>query len=139
VEKPKIIAAPVESPSPSPIAVPAPPPPPPEPVALASAPAPTPAPVVIDPVFNAAYLQNPQPPYPLVSRKLNEHGRVMLRVLVNARGGADEVRVEASSGFPRLDDSARETVGRWKFVPAKRGGESVAGWVLIPINFRLNG
>ena len=136
VEKPKIVAAPVESPSPSPIVVPAPPPPPPAPVALAPAPEPV---VVAPPVFNAAYLQNPAPAYPVLSRKLGEQGRVILRVLVTQKGTADQVQLQTSSGYARLDESARETIARWKFVPAKRGRESVADWVLIPINFRLNG
>ena len=37
----------------------------------------------------------------------------------------------------RLDDAARATVLRWKFVPARRGSEPVPAWVLIPISFRL--
>jgi protein TonB len=136
IEKPKIIAAPAESPSPSPILVPAPPPPPPEPIALAPAPEPV---VAAPPVFDAAYLQNPAPAYPTLSRKLGEQGRVILRVLVNPKGTADQVQLQTSSGYARLDESARETIARWKFVPAKRGSEPVADWVLIPINFRLNG
>jgi protein TonB len=135
VEKPKVVAAPVETPSP--VVVPAPPPTPPEPVALA--PAPTPAPVeVAPPVFNAAYLQNPKPPYSAVSKKLGEQGRVVLRVHVNPNGSADEVQLQASSGFARLDESARTTVGSWKFVPAKRGNEPVSAWVVIPISFKLD-
>jgi protein TonB len=77
--------------------------------------------------------------YPSVSRRQGEQGRVLLRVLVNTSGSADEVQVRTSSGFPRLDDAARETVRRWRFVSAKRGTEPVAAWVLIPISFRLEG
>jgi len=135
VEKPKI-AAPAESPSPSPIAAPPPPPPPPEPVALAPAPQPV---VAAPPVFDAAYLQNPAPAYPSLSRKLGEQGRVILRVLVNPKGAAEQVQLQTSSGYARLDESARETIARWKFVPAKRGSEPVSAWVLIPISFRLEG
>jgi protein TonB len=138
VEAPKVIAAPVESPSASPVVVPAPPPPPPQQVASIPAPAPEPV-VVAPPVFNAAYLQNPAPAYPSLSRKLREQGRVILRVLVSANGVADQVELQTSSGYPRLDESARTTISRWKFVPAKRGAEPIAGWVLIPINFNLSG
>ena len=35
--------------------------------------------------------------------------------------------------------TARDTVRRWRFIPAKRGDEAVSAWVLIPISFRLEG
>ena len=109
-------------------------PPPGTPVATAPAPA-----AVVPPIFNADYLENPPPPYPALSRRSGEQGRVVLRVLVNPAGTADEVQIRTSSGHVRLDDTARETVKRWKFVPAKRGAEPVPAWVLIPISFRLEG
>ena len=136
VERPPVIAAQPETPTPPPILAPAPPPPAPEPVAIAPAPAPV---AVTPPVFNAAYLDNPAPLYPALSRRVREEGRVVLRVLVNARGSADEVQISDSSGHPRLDDSARDTVRHWRFVPAKRGSEPVSGWVLVPVSFKLEG
>jgi periplasmic protein TonB len=128
-----VISAPAEAPSPVVVAPPPPPPPAPEPVVVAPAPV-----VVTQPIFNADYLDNPSPPYPTQSRRGGEQGRVILRVLVNPGGAADEVQVRTSSGFARLDQSARETVRRWKFVPARRGAEPVSAWVLIPISFRLD-
>ena len=136
IEPPPVIATQPEVPTPSPIVAPASPPPVPEPVAVAPVPAPV---AVTPPVFNAAYLDNPAPQYPPISRRQRETGRVILHVLVNAAGRAAEVEVQTSSGHSRLDDTARETVKRWKFVPAKRGSEPVAGWVLIPISFKLEG
>jgi protein TonB len=94
---------------------------------------------VTPPVFNADYLENPSPAYPPLSRRMREQGRVMLRVLVNPSGRADDVQVRTSSGVMRLDEAAQETVRRWKFVPAKRGNEAVSAWVLIPISFKLEG
>jgi protein TonB len=135
-DPPPVLAAPVEAPAPVEVA-----PPPPAP-----APAPVPmtavAPPVIEvtaPIFTADYLENPPPAYPGVSRRLGEQGRVILRVLVNAGGGADEVQVRESSGHVRLDNAARDTVRRWRFVPARRGDAPVPAWVLIPISFRLEG
>jgi len=78
------------------------------------------------------------PPYPAASRRSGEQGRVLLRVLVGPGGRADQVEIRESSGHPRLDESARDTVRGWRFVPAKRGDEPVAAWVLIPISFRLD-
>ncbi|MGH8739945.1 MAG: energy transducer TonB, partial [Burkholderiales bacterium] len=77
--------------------------------------------------------------YPARSRRIGEQGRVILRVLVSPRGLADEVQVRTSSGHARLDEAARTTVSRWRFVPANRGSQPVAAWVLIPVSFRLEG
>lgn len=134
VEPPPVLAAPVEAPSPSPVVVAPPPPPAPAPV-VAAPPAQVP---VTMPVFDADYLENPAPSYPQFSRRLGEQGRVILRVLVSPRGTAEDVQVRTSSGYQRLDNSARDTVRHWKFVPAQRGSEPVAAWVLIPISFRLD-
>ena len=128
--EPPVLAAPAEAPSPI-TAPPAPPAP-----AVEAPPAPLP---VSAPIFNAGYLDNPAPPYPSMSRRMHEEGKVVLRVHVTPGGGADEVQVRTSSGSARLDESARDTVKTWKFVPAKRGAEAVPAWVLIPISFRLEG
>ena len=87
--------------------------------------------------FDAGYLNNPAPPYPPASRRLGEEGKVILRVRVSPEGNADEVELKTSSGSPRLDDSARRTVRRWQFIPARRGGTAVESWVLVPILFKL--
>ena len=142
-EPKRVVTAPVEAPTP--VAAPAPQPPSPEPepapepVVASAPPAPPPVVVVTAPVFNAAYLNNPPPGYPPLSRRIGEEGRVILRVLVNASGSADEVQIRDSSGHARLDNAARETVQRWRFVPAKRGEHPIAAWVLIPISFKLEG
>jgi protein TonB len=131
-----IITAPVETPSPSPVVVPPPPPPPPEPAPVVVAPPPL---LITAPIFAADYLDNPPPPYPSLARRAGEQGRVVLRVLVSPSGKADEIEIRTSSGHRRLDESARDTVRRWRFIPAKRGDEPVQAWVLIPISFRLEG
>jgi periplasmic protein TonB len=140
IEEP-LISAPVEAPSPT--VAPAPPPPPPQPVEAVAA-APVAAPVVaslpiIPPNFNADYLHNPAPVYPLVARRNGEQGRVILRVLVTADGQPAQVEVRTSSGSARLDGAALETVQRWRFVPARQGDRPVAAWVLVPISFVLQG
>ena len=94
-------------------------------------------PAVVSPRYDAAYLQNPAPAYPLLARRMGERGRVMLRVLVNAEGSADKVELNTSSGSARLDSAALETVQHWRFVPARQGARAVAAWVLVPISFSL--
>jgi len=98
---------------------------------------PVPAPLATQPRFDADYLDNPKPVYPAISRQLREQGRVVLRVQVAADGRADDVQLHTSSGSSRLDQSALDTVRRWKFAPARLGMEPIAAWVLIPIAFTL--
>lgn len=89
------------------------------------------------PRFDADYLDNPKPLYPLLARRMGEEGRVVLRVRVAANGLPADVQVHSGSGSPRLDQAALETVRRWKFVPARLGHEAVAATVLVPIAFSL--
>lgn len=105
------------------------------PAVVAEAPKPAPPPPVIEPRFDADYLDNPKPPYPRLSSKLGEAGRVFLRVLVKADGTVRELDLHKSSGYERLDSSALNTVRNWRFVPARQGSRPVDGWVIVPINF----
>ncbi len=100
--------------------------------------APTEQAAVTPPRFDAAYLANPAPPYPGMSRRLGEEGRVLLRVRVSAEGLPTQVEVAQSSGFPRLDAAAREAVLGWKFVPARQGERAIVASVNVPIAFKLN-
>jgi protein TonB len=136
VEMPRYVPPVVtESTAVSPITLP-PAPPPPTPVAEAVV-APDPPPVV-PPRFNADYLQNPAPAYPALARRMREQGRVLIRVLVSADGMPERIELKTSSGFPRLDQSALETIRNWKFVPARQGEQKVAAWVVVPIAFTLD-
>ena len=92
---------------------------------------------VIQPKFDADYLNNPKPAYPSISRRLGEEGVVMLRVYVNASGQPERIEVNRSSGFERLDAAALRAVSDWKFVPARQGKISVAAWVQVPVSFQL--
>jgi protein TonB len=147
--RPKIISQP-ESLSPSPAVLEAPPAPAaaasPQPAApVAQSPAlakeakvqTTDAEALVAPSFNAAYLRNPPPRYPPVARRNGEQGTVTLRVLVSREGLPASVDIEKTSGFPPLDNAAREAVRSWRFAPARRGPQAVEAWVLVPIVFRL--
>lgn len=91
------------------------------------------------PSFNADYLQNPAPRYPPLARRMGQQGKVVLRVLVNPGGGPAQIVVRTSSGSDVLDEAALDAVKRWRFVPAKRGDQPIAAWVLVPITFTLQG
>ena len=99
-------------------------------------PAPTAAKLEL-PSSDADYLQNPKPRYPPLSRKLGEQGKVVVRVLIGADGLPQKAEIQQSSGFERLDDTALNTVLRWRYVPGKRGGTAEAMWFNVPLTFSL--
>lgn len=105
----------------------------------ASAPAPAPAmpaaPQVVLPSSDARYLYRPLPVYPRLSERRMEHGTVVLKVWVRADGTVDQVEVETSSGFPRLDRAALDVVPRWTFVPGTVNGVPQRLPVLVPVRF----
>lgn len=97
-----------------------------------------PAPPRIElPSANAAYLNNPPPAYPALSRRLGEQGRVVLRVRIEPDGTASAAEIRSSSGYERLDRAALDAVLRWRYVPGKRNGVPEAMWFLIPVQFVL--
>lgn len=87
--------------------------------------------------YKAAYLNNPKPPYPSFAFQNRQEGTVILRVHVLPTGEVDEVQLARTSGYDSLDDSALNTVKKWKFVPAKQNGKIVDQWVKVPIRFGL--
>lgn len=111
---------------------------PPQPVAQTQ-PSPPAAESFIPPSSQAAYLNNPPPPYPILARRRGLEGVVVLAVWVDDLGQAQSVSLHRSSGHAVLDQSALETVKTWRFVPARRGGHTVAAAIEVPIRFALNG
>lgn len=90
------------------------------------------------PKFGVAYLNNPKPNYPALSRRAGEEGRVLFKVLVNANGEPESVEVSTSSGSERLDNAGLEAVKQWRFVPAKRNNQAMSAYVTVPISFKLD-
>jgi periplasmic protein TonB len=140
---PMPVAIPDPTPAPSaPTGVTTPQPPPPPiaaPVAVAPAPpaAPPPPPKVELPSSDAEYLQNPRLAYPYMSKKLNEQGKVLVRVLIGADGTPQRAELKKSSGFDRLDKAAIEHVMKCRYVAGKVAGVPQAMWYDAPVNFIL--
>lgn len=121
-----------QAPEPAPLAV-APSPPAP----VSEAPPKAAEPVVEAPRFNAAYLNNPPPVYPLAARRRGIEGRVLVRAEVQADGSCSRVALKKTSGSELLDQAALEAVRKWHFVPAKKGAQAITAWVEVPITFKL--
>lgn len=93
---------------------------------------------IVPPRSDASHLNNPAPAYPPMSRKLAEQGRVLLDVYILADGSVGQIKLKHSSGYARLDEAAREAVQRWRYVPARRGGEAIPFWYVQPLTFSLD-
>jgi len=117
-----------------------------EPVALPS-PMPEPAveapparpagPVTLSDELSVACPERRPPAYPPLSRRLNEEGKVLLRVELDEHGSVSSARVETSSGFPRLDEAALAAVRTWRCTPARRDGRAVRAVAMQPFRFVL--
>lgn len=94
--------------------------------------------LMTEPSFDAAYLHNPQPPYPRAAKRSGLEGTVILRVLVGPEGKPQQIRVHESSGMELLDAAAVDAVLGWRFVPAKQGARAITAAVDVPIRFKLN-
>ena len=108
------------------------------PVATPALPAQAAVPSLTEASFDAAYLNNPAPAYPLMSRRNGEAGKVLLLVQVSKQGMPAQVEIKQSCGFARLDEAALEAVRKWRFVPARRGEDVIAASVVVPLTFRIN-
>lgn len=89
------------------------------------------------PNASASYLNNPKPPYPALSKRLGEEGKVVVRAWIDTNGTATQAEIKTSSGYDRLDQTALQTVLNWRYVPGKRAGVPEAMWFNIPLNFVL--
>ena len=88
------------------------------------------------PRLDPAYLHNPAPTYPALSKRNRETGTVLLLVNVSPEGNATAVTLHQSSGYDRLDQAAIQAVTRWRFVPGMRGQSTVSATVIVPISFK---
>lgn len=120
--------------------------------AVADTPAPpNPTPVVNTPIIAKAepsgpkvvsaveYINAPQADYPAIARRLGEEGRVVMQVLVNDKGRAEKVEILKSSGFARLDESAKSALLRALFKPYIEDGKATMVLATASINFSLRG
>jgi len=108
-------------------------PPPPAP----AAPVPVAPPPAVAAHEGANYLRNPRPAYPELAQRRGWEGEVLLRVRVSPDGRPATISVQKSSGRDLLDTTAVDAVRSWSFVPARQGGQAIAGWVTVPIVFHL--
>lgn len=100
---------------------------------------PDPGPVEAAPVETvpSALAYSSRTPIPYPSGRSREEGTVLLRVLVGPDGVPQEITIEKSSGFVRLDRAAKAGVMKWRFQPGTRNGQPIAAYGLVPIAFKV--
>lgn len=74
--------------------------------------------------------------YPSRLRESGIGGTVVLHVFVDADGVPTRSQISESSGYPPLDEAAREVVDRMKFSPALNRDKPVGVWVRQDVTFK---
>lgn len=74
--------------------------------------------------------------YPVDLWDAGIEGETTLTLHVNVEGRVDSVRVERTSGSPRLDSAAVAGGRVMRFTPGRKGDKRVGAWVSVPVRFR---
>ncbi|MDF7675250.1 energy transducer TonB [Neisseriaceae bacterium ESL0693] len=88
--------------------------------------------LVVPNEYQGGFLAKLRPAYPAFSKENGEEGVVGISVSVAADGTPISVIVSESSGYSRLDRSAKQAVQNYRFKPATRGG------IAIPYKYHFN-
>jgi len=78
-----------------------------------------------------------KPDYPSASRRLEEEGTVSLKFLIGADGRVLQAEIEKTSGFPRLDEAARNALSKCQFRAGTIDGKAEQSWASIKYTWRL--
>ncbi|ASV99900.1 energy transducer TonB [Paraburkholderia aromaticivorans] len=131
------------APSPTPVAAPAPAPP--APAAPAAPPAPA-APAVSHQTMEVSAPKNVshldcelvKPDYPPLSRRRGETGTATVRFVVGLTGKLEDIQLQQSSGFSRLDDAALAAVHATTCKPFLENGQPIRAAYTRPYEFNLS-
>jgi TonB family protein len=86
---------------------------------------------------------NPQKPlsipmYPPASRRVGEHGTVVLKLHVLEDGSVADAVIDRSSGYPDLDYAAMYESFRWRLDPGTIDGAPSRMWGRFAVTFKLD-
>lgn len=76
-----------------------------------------------------------KPPYPPMSRRLQEAGTAIVQLIIDERGAIESARVVRSSGYRRLDDAARDAVLASTCSPHIVNGAAKRATAAVPFTF----
>lgn len=78
-----------------------------------------------------------QPFYPPASRRLGEHGTVVLKLHVLEDGSVGDAIIDQSSGYPDLDYAAMYESFRWRLDPGTVDGTPLRMWGRVAVTFKI--
>jgi periplasmic protein TonB len=93
-------------------------------------------PVVVAPQLDPRYPLT-EPEYPVSDVRLGHEGTVWLSIEILPNGRVGQVRLDQSSGFVRLDESAMREARKWRMKPGMQDGVATSMWKRVPITFQL--
>ncbi len=80
------------------------------------------------------------PAYPVISKLRGETGEVTVRATLSVKGVTESIKVLHASGYPRLDEAARQAVETMHCVrPVMAHGKPVPATFVFPFQFNLDG
>lgn len=86
--------------------------------------------------FTDAIIKNePKKCYPRISQMRGEKGVAILRISIDSKGSTGQINLTQSTGFPMLDECAKQSVAQSKYYPAMQSGVPVSSTRLVKIVF----
>lgn len=137
-QTPPPFVAPPPPPEPPPLAAPTAPPAPLAPPMPPAPPAPAPAAPKVVSFSSTHWVREPALNYPLASQRLNEHGTVTLRGVFDTAGRPVDLKLERSSGFPRLDQEALRASKLSLIKPVLENGVAIPFSTTFQLEFTLD-
>jgi len=78
-----------------------------------------------------------EPEYPIADIRMGHEGTVWLSIEILPNGRVGQVRIDQTSGFARLDDSAVREARKWRMKPGTQDGIAISMWKRVPVTFQL--
>lgn len=98
--------------------------------------APGAGPVIVQPQGDPRYPFT-EPQYPTPDIRMGHEGTVWLSIEILPNGRVGTVRIDQTSGFARLDESAVREARKWRMKPGMQDGVAIPMWKRVPVTFRL--
>lgn len=93
-------------------------------------------PLIIEPTLDPRYPFS-EPEYPVSEIRQGHEGTVLLALQILPNGRVGAVRIEQSSGYAKLDESAAREARKWRMKPGTSDGAAMPMWKKVPIRFQL--
>jgi protein TonB len=93
-------------------------------------------PLILQPQVDPRYPFT-EPEYPTPDIRMGHEGTVWLTIEILPNGRVGAVRVDQTSGFVRLDESAVREARKWRMKPGTQDGIAIPMYKRVPVTFRL--